>query len=478
MKCTIRKSDKPMSEESVLLVYPPGHWGEIERFCQPLGILWLASILKQEGIKVKAVDLSAEGWPPNRMAKFIAQGDFTHVGTTIVTPFRKVGYDILKMTKKIDPSITTLAGGPHATYLKEKTFAECSAIDIVISGEAELDIADIIRNPNRKFYDLGVVQDINSLPIPDRSHIRHIQYNKMDSLWLGDTASMKWVRGCSWRKCTFCSRSELTMVHRRRSPEKIVEEIALLQNEMNYKNIIVVDDSLRVKSKYVKDIFRLKIKEGLDIPFWLMARADHIDDEGARLMRRAGGTGLLIGLESVVPRIIDMYRKTNAEPHTWYRKLDQAFELADKHQLITLVTLIVGAPTETEEEMWTTVDYSRQSKLDLVQPNPFIFLVGTDLWRDAIQKRQISPDQYWTYNDKSYGTTRFTTKEIFDLAVKAQNHINSPLLNPRRGWRIIRKLIKQKNWQLIGQNLARLPLVFYDLFVEHPYEVVPEELHA
>ena len=48
-----------MSEESVLLVNAPAYWGKKERFCQPLGILFLASMLKQAGIQVTALDLPA-----------------------------------------------------------------------------------------------------------------------------------------------------------------------------------------------------------------------------------------------------------------------------------------------------------------------------------------------------------------------------------------------------------------------------------
>jgi len=37
-----------MSREKVLLIFPPSFWGHKERFAQPLGILMLATILKQK----------------------------------------------------------------------------------------------------------------------------------------------------------------------------------------------------------------------------------------------------------------------------------------------------------------------------------------------------------------------------------------------------------------------------------------------
>ena len=68
-----------MSEEKVLLIFPPSSWGHKNRFAQPLGIIMLATILKQEGIDVIALDLSAEGWYPKKLARFITNGFQTSI---------------------------------------------------------------------------------------------------------------------------------------------------------------------------------------------------------------------------------------------------------------------------------------------------------------------------------------------------------------------------------------------------------------
>ena len=60
----------------------------------------------------------------------------------------------------------------------------------------------------------------------------------------------------------------------------------------------------------------------------------------------------------------------------------------------------------------------------------------------------------------------------------AEHLVNSPLVNPRRYVRLVRKFIKQKNWPVIFRNVARLPAIMKALLQEHPYEMVPEELHG
>jgi len=467
-----------MSEENVLLIHPPFQWGVIDRFCQPLGVLILASALKKEGIKVTVLDMAAEGWSPKKLVNYLSQNNFTHIGITTISPFREIVYSILRMAKKINPNIITIVGGPHPTLQKEQIFAECEAIDYAVSGEADLEIVNIIRNPEKKFFDLGCVNDLDLVPIPDRSHVRHIAYNELSGIYMGDSATMKWVRGCPWRKCRFCTRSELSMSYRQKTPEKIIEEIAIIQNELKYENIIVIDDSLKFNSKYIQKILKMKIKEGLDIPFWALARADQINEQGAKLMRRAGLSGIQIGLESVVPRFVEMYRKTSFPSHIWKEKLDQAFALGEKYNFIIIASFIIGAPTEKEEEIWYDINYCKNSKLDFAQAFPFQYLKGSEMWAEAVEKGQLTSNHFYTYNDKKFGTTTYTTQELLDLAVVAENQINSPFLNPGRYVRIVRKFIQQKNWLVIKHNLARIPSLFRKLILEHPYELLPEDLHG
>jgi radical SAM superfamily enzyme YgiQ (UPF0313 family) len=464
-----------MSEENVLLIYPPFEWGTKDLFCQPLGVLTLGAALKEAGINVQVVDLAGEGWQPKKLARFIAEGDFTHVGTTVITPFRDIAYSILDIAKTINPDITTLVGGPHVSYNKEIVFSESPNIDIAVSGEAELGLAEIIRNPKEKFYDLGYVKDIDQVAFPDRSYVRHIKYNQISGIWMDDTASMNWARGCPWRKCRFCSRNELTMHYRARTPEKIIEEIAIIQNEQKYRNLMVVDDSLRINSKFVKKVLRLKIKEGLDIPFWTLARADHIDEEGMQLMRRANAAGLQIGVESVVPRIIDSYRKFSGKGEEWVNKLETSFNLAHKYDIITIGSFIIGGPTETKDEIQQTIDYLRKSKVDIAQAFAFQYVVGSEFWKEAREKGLIKSDQIYPYNDKKYGTTEFTTEELLKMMEDSEHLINSPIKHPRRYIRLVKKFIKQKKWRVIFANIFRLPLIIKRLLFEHPYDVKIDE---
>ena len=141
-------------------------------------------------------------------------------------------------------------------------------------------------------------------------------------------------------------------------------------------------------------------------------------------------------------------------------------------------TFMIGGPTEKLEEIQTTINYMKHAKLDIAQAFPFQFVVGSDFWHEAVAAGQIQPSQLYAYNDKQFGTTEFTTQELFNMVLKAEKEINSPLKNPGRYVRLVRKFIKQKKWTEIRVNIGRLPAILKKLLLEQPYEMVPEELHG
>jgi anaerobic magnesium-protoporphyrin IX monomethyl ester cyclase len=466
-----------MVAESVLLIFPPDRWGHKDRFCQPLGVLTLGTELKMAGIETSVLDLSAEGWSKEKLRKYLIRGNFTHLGITITTPFRHLAYSILKLAKELNPNIITLAGGPHPTLVGERILAECDSVDIVISGEAEQRIIEIIKNYKPGFYQLGLVEDIDKSPIPDRSFVRHIKYNSISGLWIGDAASMRWSRGCLWGKCTFCSH-DLSTQYRKHSAERIMEEISIIQNEFKYKTLVLADNCVSFRSKFVKNILRTKIKEGLDIPFFAITRADLIDEESVGLLTKANCIALEMGIEAASPRMLDLYNKSNQSADVWLVKLKEQFELLDKNNILSLGTIIIGGPSETLEEINLTTSFCKNSKLDFALAFPFIYMVGSRLWREAIEDGRISENQYFSYNDKRFDSTEFSSEEIFQIARTVEKQVNSPFTNLTRWGRIYRKMIKQRNWSFIFYNILGIPKIVLKAVLNPPYELRPEEIHS
>ena len=81
----------------------------------PLGLLYIAGMLLKYGFNVKIVDGCLDG----REAIFQSINEFQPemIGITCLTPGRKKALEIVKLTKRNNPSIITVMGGVHPTIM-------------------------------------------------------------------------------------------------------------------------------------------------------------------------------------------------------------------------------------------------------------------------------------------------------------------------------------------------------------------------
>ena len=105
-------------------------------------------------------------------------------------------------------------------------------------------------------------------------------------------------------------------------------------------------------------------------------------------------------------------------------------------------------------------------------------MVGSRLWREAIEEERISENQYFSYNDKRFDSTEFSTEEIFQMARSVEKQVNSPFKNLARWGRIYRKMMKQRNWSFILNNVLGLPKIILKAVFNPPFELRPEEIHS
>ena len=138
-----------------LLINPPQTFfpgSDIPAANLPLGLLYVAAILDKAGYKTEILDTFMTDLP------FRKNGDTTEVGM----PYEKIKPDIVgianpftsqvdhaikvaNIVKEIDPSILTVVGGPHVTVVPAEFLEEAKNVDIVVIGEGEYTMLDIVR---------------------------------------------------------------------------------------------------------------------------------------------------------------------------------------------------------------------------------------------------------------------------------------------------------------------------------------------
>ncbi|HTE07063.1 MAG TPA: cobalamin-dependent protein, partial [Planctomycetota bacterium] len=130
----------PVTKKKIVLMYvtPPGQ--DDFFIAMPLGIIYLAAILKQAGCDVECCDerVCTEAEVDNYLRKAEI------LGLSALTPHVNRAIRYAQKARAYRPSLITVMGGPHAT-VDVDTFLDSKAIDYVIGGEAEDSIVEFMR---------------------------------------------------------------------------------------------------------------------------------------------------------------------------------------------------------------------------------------------------------------------------------------------------------------------------------------------
>jgi ribosomal peptide maturation radical SAM protein 1 len=155
--------------------------------------------------------------------------------------------------------LTTVLGGVNASQPGASAMAEVTgAFDHIFSGEADMTFAGFCRDllkdgklPDRKVIECAPLPDPEQTPPPDFDDYFE-QVAELDlqprlrqrlPLWLPFETS----RGCWWgerRQCIFCGLNGDEILHRHKSGERVVQELAQLSSRYGVKRLHAADNIL------------------------------------------------------------------------------------------------------------------------------------------------------------------------------------------------------------------------------------------
>lgn len=319
-----------------MLIYPQSNYSYVDTrknndtfrgLAPPLGLLYIAKMLENDGDSVEILDFSAEPFEEQKLIDAVKNADV--VGMTVLSFSLLNSVEIVKVIKKVKPQIKVIIGGPHCTLFPKKALKETVA-DISVQGDGESIILDIKKAITGKidfseicgiYYrendeiknglPLKLIEDIDSIPFPTRHLVNKYNYGTEynPNIKKGEFTSIITSRGCPFN-CKFCSRNSISMkTFRIRSTRNILEEIKNL-SEMGYKYVSFADDSFIENKKQAIELFEGIIKEQYDMKFIITAaRVNSADEELFKKMKKAGVTYIQFGLESGNQDVLDFYNK-------------------------------------------------------------------------------------------------------------------------------------------------------------------------
>jgi radical SAM superfamily enzyme YgiQ (UPF0313 family) len=339
------------------------------------------------------------------------------------------------LIKKIKPQIKVVIGGPHCTLVPKRALEDTNA-DICVQGDGEKVIISIKKaiegeialskipgiyyleeNKIKKGPPLELIHDVDAIPFPTRELVRKYNYGREynPKIKKGEFTSIITSRGCPF-SCKFCSRNSVSMkTFRSRSAKNILEEIKDIHKE-GYKYIAFADDNFLSNKKQAHELFDGIIREQLDMKFIIFGiRVDAAEEDLFKKMKKAGVTHVYFGLESGNQDILDFYiKKTTTD------KITYAVNLSHKIGFFNIGSFILGAPNETKEHFERTIKFAKTLPLDSASFLPLKYVVGSELWEEAVKQGKIREDEYLVYADSKKGLSQFTHEEIVKYCIKAR----------------------------------------------------------
>jgi radical SAM superfamily enzyme YgiQ (UPF0313 family) len=203
--------------------------------------------------------------------------------------------------------------------------------------------------------------------------------------------------------------------YRMRSTKNILDELREIHKQ-GYRYVAFADDCFPANIKQAYGLFDAIRSEKLALKFSITAsRVDQADRKLYDMMKQAGVTRIQFGLESGNQDVLDFYQK-----RTTVEAIKKAVCLSHDTGFFTIGSFIFGAPFETKEHFIRTLRFAQSLPLDSVSFLPLRYMIGSELWNQAVQEGKISENDYLVPADKNRGLGQYTKDELFKICTDAQ----------------------------------------------------------
>jgi radical SAM superfamily enzyme YgiQ (UPF0313 family) len=382
-----------MSQIKILFLIPPFEYidkvySKINVKYPHVGIAYLASMLKQNEISYKILDMNL-GYSQLHALECIKAYKPDMICTTAYSFGHQKVFDLIDFIRPYyDGKI--VIGGPHVSITGREVL-EKSHADFAVMGEGEYTLVELIGSlyETQNLENIrgliwhknsGVIvnekrpyiQNLDSLPFPAYEDFELEKYVCYTDRRLPIITS----RGCPYQ-CTFCcTRLSMGNKFRKRSPENVIDEI-----EHWYKKgwfvFDINDDIFTLDRCRAIKICNMIKERGLNIRFNLYVglRVDTVDEELLRTLKAVGCSFISYGCESGNERVLKVIKK-GIKVEDVVNAVNITRKVGIKHK----VNFMIGHPTETYKEAMDSIRLAKSLKCDFVSFNNLIPYPGTEAY--------------------------------------------------------------------------------------------------
>lgn len=368
-------------------------------------ICYLAGMIEQDvdGVNIPVDFYSRDAYDDFR--KYLKTSPTDLVGISSMTGAFNNAIKLAETAKSFDKYV--VMGGYHPTALYEEVL-KSPFVDAVIVGEGEATLQEFVRKgPSKEVSGLAykenggitftgyrpTIRELDSIPHPLRA-ARPMRFGEAGDDYSIDTIYTS--RGCPWT-CTFCANDMVNKKWRGRSPENVVEEIAMIHDPLRKKLLKIWDANFLTNVKRVERICDLMIERGLtNFKIWTETRAgDIVRAEGIMdKLRRVGLRNVSLGIESPNEETLKLMKKKNTTDD-----VRKAVEIMNNHKIKGQGYFIIGHYSETKEDTMRYPEYAesiglRHAIFMVMTPYP-----GTEIFREYRDENKIKSFDWDLYNN-------------------------------------------------------------------------------
>lgn len=342
----------------------------------PTGLEYIVTNMKDLVGTVTLLDLryDHEYRDIKRLSEFIRKEiDLLCISITWDSQFK----EICDLICELPDEVTTVIGGHKATEEVEFLLERCPNIDLVVRGEGEETIRELLKGvPHKDILGLSYrgngtfihnenrpLSDTLPAAFPDRSLRRHdyhwIQNGAQIVKFTFDTVLAS--RGCPYN-CKFCTFSLNPLGQKRKYTERSLESVIEELKSVTADVVLFSDDNFFTNPGRSEKLCDLIIENGIKKKFIVQTRIEIARHAGLlEKAEKAGFKIMLVGIESPHDKILKQLSKGFTQ-----QQVREAFKILNKYNFYIHGYFIYGNIGESEEEMVYIAQFAKELKLDSI----------------------------------------------------------------------------------------------------------------
>jgi anaerobic magnesium-protoporphyrin IX monomethyl ester cyclase len=362
----------------------------------PLQTLLAAAVLRESGLAVEVCDIALNS-PEEALTKSIRESapclvvvcedDFNFLTKMCLSRNRQLAFWTARLAREHQCRVA-VHGSDSTDWVEEYLEA---GFDYVLIGEVEETVRELAtgkppeqvsgvayRDPEtgktRRTSPRMLRTRLDELPMPAWDLI---DLNPYRELWLAHhgyfSLNLVSSRGCPFR-CNWCAKPIWGNNYHVRSAISVAEEMLYLKTRYAPDHIWFADDIFALSARWTEEFAGVVEQLGSRIPFRMQSRCDLMTRETVADLKRAGCCDVWMGAESGSQRILDAMEKG-----TTVQQIYQACENLKRNEIRTGLFLQFGYPSETWDDIESTIRMLRTAKPDDVGVSVTYPLPGTKL---------------------------------------------------------------------------------------------------